>query len=194
MRTIQEDFQEFLYLDQKRAGEGVSPKEFGRWQLLCQRLEKAFAGGFGRPPGADRRQSLRLPTRLRVAYDALSGLEGTVINLSRGGCFVRTDLPAPIGTHLTLLLYVANLPELLELGGEVVSVRARPRVADPRDWGMGLRFENVPPETQKKLDDLYVSLLSFFAFESVGRGAMLAPPRGEPAGAVSPEDPEAEPA
>jgi uncharacterized protein (TIGR02266 family) len=174
MRTIQEDFQEFLYLDQKRAGEGVSPKELGRWQLLYQRLEKAFAQGRERPPGAERRQSLRLPTRLRVTYDALSGLEGTVTNLSRGGCFVRTDLPAPVGTHLTLLLYLANLPDQIELGAEVVSVRTRPRVVDRRDWGMGLCFENVAPETQKKLDELYTRLLSFFAFESPGVPSQLA--------------------
>ncbi|HKJ23717.1 MAG TPA: PilZ domain-containing protein [Myxococcota bacterium] len=162
MRTIQEDFREFVHLDRKRTTDGLTTVEFKRWQILHYRLDKAFAGR--PPPGdAEQRASLRLPTRLRVTYDGLGGEGGTMVNLSRGGCFVRTDLPAPIGTRLTLIVDAANVGETLEIDGEVVSVSLR-QVG--RGRGMGIRFDAMTPEVAKKLSDLYEQILSFFAFGS----------------------------
>lgn len=161
MRSIQEDFREFAYLDRKRTAEGLAAFEFERWQILHHRLDKLFSGG--RPEGArEQRQSLRLPTRLRVVYDGLSGSEGTVANLSRGGCFIKTEVPAARGTRLTLLIEARNLENVLEIEAEVVSVVLR-RAGFGR--GMGLRFLPMPPETQKKLNELYESILAFFAFD-----------------------------
>ena len=153
MRTLQEDFREFAHLDRKRTGDGVSPAEYRRWLQLRERLDHAFSAG---PPQgrAERRKSLRVPTRLRVAYDAEVGLEGIVTNLSRTGCFVRTDLPAAIGTRLTLLLHVAVLGETLELAAEVVSMDVS-RDGRTRERGMGLRFLEMGSDDRKRLDRLY---------------------------------------
>jgi len=162
MRTIQEDFREFSYLDRKRTTDGLTPTEFERWQLLHFRLDKAFSGG--PPPGAtEQRRSLRLPTRLRVRYDGLGDEGGMIVNLSRGGCFIRTELPAPVGTRLTLLLESANVGDTMEIEAEVVSACLR-RVGHGR--GMGVRFVSMPPETTKALSDLYENILAFFAFGS----------------------------
>jgi len=162
MRTIGEDFREFAYLDRKRTAEGLSPAEFERWQILHVRLDRAFSGG--PPPGAiQKRASLRLPTKLHVSYDGLQGESGVVVNLSRGGCFIRTDLPAQIGTCLTLLLHTANVGGTLEIECEVVSTCLR-NVG--RGRGMGVRFVSMSPETAKALSDLYDQILSFFAFGS----------------------------
>jgi uncharacterized protein (TIGR02266 family) len=164
MSTIQEDFRAFADLDRRRTGEGLTPEEFRRWQLLHHRLEKTFSGG--RPNGAlENRQSLRLPTRLRVVYDVLTGSDGTVVNLSRGGCFIRADLPAAMGTRLTLLLHATNISCVLELDSEVVSTNTRSSLSGR---GMGLRFLEMEAETQKKLNELYESILALFAW-SPGR-------------------------
>lgn len=153
MRTITEDFREYAFLDRKRTGEGVTPNEYERWQALRDRLDGVFSS---RPPGkGERRGSLRVPTRLAVSYDSLAGLEGTVTNLSRSGCFIRTGLPAAVGTRLTLLLRVGDEPSPVELEAEVVS---RESGAEPCQRGMGLRFASPSPEQRKKLDDLYESL------------------------------------
>lgn len=153
MRTLQEDFREFAHLDRKRTSDGVTTAEYRRWLQLRARLDQVFSSG---PPQgrAERRRSLRVPTRLRVAYDAEAGLEGVVTNLSRTGCFVRTDLPASVGTKLTLLLRVAALGETLELAAEVVSIDMS-RDGRVRERGMGLRFLEMGPEARKQLDELY---------------------------------------
>jgi len=157
MRTIQEDFREFAYLDRKRTGDGVTPREYRRWLLLRQRLDKAFTAG---PPEgqSERRSSLRVPTRLVVFYDALAGLEGVLSNLSRTGCFIQTDLPAPIGTRLALLLSGQGLSDALEISAEVVSVDVRPDGRAAAQRGMGLRFFDVGSEARKKLDEIYSGL------------------------------------
>ena len=157
MRTIQEDFREFAHLDRKRTGDGVTPREYRRWLLLRHRLDKAFTAG---PPEGqnERRRSLRIPTRMRVSYDALSGLEGVVSNLSRSGCFIRTDLPAPVGTRLDLMLQGASPDGVLELHAEVVSVDVRHDGTTPGERGMGLRFLELSAESRKQLDALYAGL------------------------------------
>jgi uncharacterized protein (TIGR02266 family) len=162
MPSIQETFREFAYLDRKRTAEGLTPLEFERWQLLHFRLDGAFTGGA--PPGAtERRGSLRLPTRLRVTYDGLDDHGGMVVNLSRGGCFIRTELPAPIGTRLTLVVEAANIGESFEIEAEVVSTSLRD-IGSGR--GMGVRFESMSPEVVKQVEELYEKILSFFAFGS----------------------------
>lgn len=156
-RTIQEDFREFAHLDRKRTGDGVTPREYRRWQMLRQRLDGAFNAG---PPAGERerRTSLRVPTRLVVTYDARSRLQGTLTNLSRSGCFIKTDLPASVGTRLTLVLRVATSGEVVEVEGEVVSNDCRADGTTPGERGMGVRFLDATPEDQKKLDEVYASL------------------------------------
>lgn len=157
MRTIQEDFREFAHLDRKRTGDGVSPREYRRWLLLRHRLDKAFTSG---PPEGEkeRRVSLRVPTRLHVSYDRLAGLEGVLRNLSRTGCFIRTDLPAPVGTRLDLVLRADSMHEVLELHAEVVTIDMRHDGSTVGERGMGLRFLDLSPETRKKLDTFYAGL------------------------------------
>jgi len=157
MRTIQEDFREFAHLDRKRTGDGVSPREYRRWLQLRHRLDKAFTSG---PPEgqSERRASLRVPTRLRVSYDRFAGLEGVLASLSRTGCFLRTDLPAPVGTRLELVLRSEVLPEALELPAEVVSIDMRHDGGNTEERGMGLRFLGLSPAAQKQLDTLYAGL------------------------------------
>jgi hypothetical protein len=157
MRTIQEDFREFAHLDHKRRGDGLSPRELHRWQVLRSRLDGAFGS---RPPAGsgERRSSLRVPTRMRVSFAAASGSEdmlthpeGTVTNLSRTGCFVCTETPAPLGTQLTLVLSLGTREEPIEVGAQVVSGGAG-------EGGMGLRFCETSPESRKRLDALYEGL------------------------------------
>ena len=157
MRTIQQDFREFAHLDRKRTGDGVTPREYRRWLLLRHRLDKVFTSG---PPAgqSERRTSLRVPTRLMVSYDALSGLDGVLTNLSRTGCFIRADLPAPVGTRLDLMLNGEDLPEVLELQAEVVSIDVRQDGSTLGERGMGLRFLQLSADTQKKLDSIYAEL------------------------------------
>jgi len=157
MRTIQEDFREFVHLDRKRTGDGVTPTQYRRWLELRHRLDKVFSAG---PPEGqpERRSSLRIPTRLRVTYDPVSHLEGVLRNLSRTGCFICSDLPAPVGTRLQLVLRGRGMAEPVELDAQVVSHDIAHDGAMPGLRGMGLRFVELGPEARKKLDELYATL------------------------------------
>ena len=78
--------------------------------------------------------------------------------ISRTGCFIKTDLPAPVGTRLDLMLNSSNLPEVLEVQAEVVSIDVRHDGKTAGERGMGLRFLELKPEAQKKLDEIYAGL------------------------------------
>jgi hypothetical protein len=64
--------------------------------------------------------------------------QGTVSKISRGGCYVETAQPLPLGTEVQLRLIVADTG--LFIGAKVA-------YTDPRG-GMGMEFMVVPP-TQK---------------------------------------------
>jgi len=66
--------------------------------------------------------------------------KGTVSKISRGGCYVETAQPLPLGTEVQLRLTVANTG--LFIGAKVVCTDV---------VGMGMEFRVVPPEQGNKL-------------------------------------------
>jgi uncharacterized protein (TIGR02266 family) len=75
-------------------------------------------------------------------------------NLSRGGVFVSTAAPPPIGTMLRLRIEVAESGLQIEVDGEVVSTNVGNNF-DTQQVGMGVRFVEPSPEAQRALDQLY---------------------------------------
>ena len=109
------------------------------------------------PPEAARRESPRfaqvLPIGVRVAtWEKFQVLYTS--NISRGGVFVRSLSPAPIGTRVVMRF---GLPDggMVEIEGEVVHVRAA-EGARPgkRKSGMGIRFVALTDEQQSVLAEL----------------------------------------
>jgi uncharacterized protein (TIGR02266 family) len=147
-------FRQFLYLDRKRAAEGLAPGELRRWLKLKRILNQEFVPGTSLER-ADRRESVRVPARLRVSFRDLGALRSCLMtNLSRGGVFVETDSPLEIGTRLELRIHVEDSGEQIEVPVEVVSMNARPDVARPQR-GMGLRFLELKPDVQAQVAALY---------------------------------------
>ncbi len=71
-------------------------------------------------------------------------------NISAGGLFMRTNAPLPVGLAITIELRSAK--DSLQLGGRVVSV-VTPEDAE-RNFsspGVGVAFDVLPSETEKKL-------------------------------------------
>jgi len=67
-------------------------------------------------------------------------------NISKGGTFIKTERPLPLGTEFHFALHVPSRPQPFELRGEVVWVNdgSGAQVADPPGPGMAIRF--VPSE------------------------------------------------
>ena len=151
-------FREYIHLERKREGEGLSPLELQHWTGLKRMLGKEFSPGLS-DQRADQRSSVRVPTRLAVTFRNVGELQRCLMtNLSRGGLFIATEQPAEIGTHLELQLHVEETGERIEAPSEVVSNDVGPGFA-PGERGMGLRFLELKPEAQRAIEELYESKL-----------------------------------
>ena len=106
MRDVALLFREYIHLERKRTSKGLSPRELQRWTALKRVLGKEFSPGLS-DEKADQRGSVRIPTRLAVAFRSSGELRSSLMtNLSRGGVFIATEQPVEIGTHLELQLRI----------------------------------------------------------------------------------------
>lgn len=87
----------------------------------------------------DRRSETRRPIELKVEYKRINTFFADYTkNISRGGTFIKTSRPLPIGTEFLFKLYVPNLEEPLTIHGEVSRIIASD---DPElDPGMAIKF------------------------------------------------------
>ena len=154
MDDLQTRFRQFLHLDRKRADAGLTPTELRRWMKLKRILNQEFSPGISYER-VDRRESVRVPTRLAVGFSDSQELRDCLMtNLSRGGLFISTNAPAEIGTRLELKIEIEDSGENIRVPAEVVSVNARPDAAAPQR-GMGMRFLEMKPEVREKIAELY---------------------------------------
>ena len=67
MKELHLVFREYTRLERKRTGDGLTPAEYQRYRALARQLATRFSKG---PPkgGAERRESVRVPTRLKVSF------------------------------------------------------------------------------------------------------------------------------
>ena len=106
------------------------------------------------PPPSERREHPRLPLVLRVRVGARNEaefVERYSTNLSRGGIFLRTKTPRPIGTLLDLEVQLADGTKILRARGEVRFVAEdRPGTVP----GMGVQFRELDEESRMLIDRL----------------------------------------
>jgi len=98
----------------------------------------------------ERRSTERVPLVLEVEYRTTGHLlVSYCANLSRGGLFVATDDPLPVGTRLTLMLSIPG-------GGPNVAIDAEVRWTDAGSeastTGMGLAFEGIDDVLGDEID------------------------------------------
>src|SRR5271170_6979043 len=87
-------------------------------------------------PKSDGRVHPRAPIELRVDYKKLNSFFADYTkNISKGGTFIKTKKPLPIGTRFLFKLSVPQRGEPFELLGEVVWSQM-----DGEEPGMGIRF------------------------------------------------------
>ena len=67
MQDIASRFREYVWLERKRYGQGLTPAELERWALLKRYLSRRFSPNVS-DETADKRRSVRIPTRLTVTF------------------------------------------------------------------------------------------------------------------------------
>jgi uncharacterized protein (TIGR02266 family) len=162
-------FREYKRLERIRDEQGFSLKDLERWTLLKRILSEHFRPGLGREI-ADKQASLRVPVRLRVAFGDRGALrECLMTNISRGGVFIATDDPLPIGTSLQLRIHVGESERTLEIAGEIVTVNTGADMKSS-ERGMGITFT-----TRSEADESLVKELYGKAMEDADLGSEVKP-------------------
>lgn len=101
------------------------------------------------PQDDDQRAYPRVPVNREFAT-VEAFLDQYVINISKGGVFIRSHNLLPIGTlvQLKFSILVEDF-EVLEGEGEVVRV-----VEDDEHRGMGVRFTHLTPDSERLIERL----------------------------------------
>lgn len=88
------------------------------------------------------------------------------LNLSRGGLFVTTDRPLPVGALVTLDFHVPGLPERAQLEARVRWIRSQADESGPP--GMGLQIERTDEILGEHIDRI-ISRATPIRIDLVGR-------------------------
>lgn len=99
----------------------------------------------------ERRRGLRAPIELKVEYKRLNTFFADYTkNISRGGSFIATDKPLPVGTEFVFALGVPTMPEPLRLRGKVIWVTPSAEATKGNPAGMGIEFQYDADERRTK--------------------------------------------
>jgi uncharacterized protein (TIGR02266 family) len=97
----------------------------------------------------------RGPTNLRIKFRSASldqFIERYAVDVSRGGIFIRTREPLPVGTRLRLEFQLLDAAPLLAGEGTVVWIRENDPARGNVTPGMGVRFDKLSPDSQPTLE------------------------------------------
>jgi type IV pilus assembly protein PilZ len=90
----------------------------------------------------DRRRQPRAPIELKIEYKRLNTFFADYAkNISRGGTFIATEKPLPVGTEFVFALGIPQLPEPLRLRGKVIWVTPVDEATKANPAGMGIEFQ-----------------------------------------------------
>jgi len=116
-------------------------------------------------PKTDGRTHPRAPIELKVDYKKLNSFFADYTrNISKGGTFIKTRKPLPVGTRFLFKLSIPGRDEPFELLGEVAWSNA-----EGDDAGMGIRFVYADDTQRFAFEDVVERLMS----DSLGRELTL---------------------
>jgi type IV pilus assembly protein PilZ len=107
----------------------------------------------------------RAPIELKVEYKKMNTFFSDYTkNISKGGTFIKTKKPLPVGTRFLFKLSIPGRDEPFELLGEVAWSNA-----EGDDAGMGIRFVYADDTQRFAFEDVVERLMS----DSLGRELTL---------------------
>lgn len=113
-------------------------------------------------PTQERREANRRPIELKVEYKRLNTFFADYTkNISRGGTFIKTSRPLPVGTEFLFKLFVPGRDEPLTIHGEVQRIIDGTEDEEP---GMAIRFVYREGDPQDEIAQTVETLMT----ESLG--------------------------
>ena len=101
--------------------------------------------------GEEKRKNPRIETNIEIMFrEAGSFIKSYMINVSKGGVFIKTPSPLPIDSPVNLQMQMPDDNETMEIKGCVVwSNPMGEKNSFPT--GMGIQFVNMKPEHEEKI-------------------------------------------
>ena len=131
-------------------------------------------------PGSERRAAPRAPIELRVEYKRLNSFFSDYTrNISKGGSFIRTDRPLPIGTEFVFCLVVPKLDAPLRLLGKVIWVITVEKATEEKPAGMGIEFQYRDDRERKEVERWVTRVMVDELGEEITQGLLADPAKGE---------------
>ncbi len=91
----------------------------------------------------------RITRNLEIAFQYSGRFEwSSLLNLSGGGVFIKTNHPLPVDSTLTMQITLPGDSELLDIEGRVVWVKQK--INSP-DAGMDMEFSEISMQHQEKI-------------------------------------------
>ncbi len=101
---------------------------------------------------AEQRNADRTATEIRVEYRTVgSFLSDYALNLSKGGMFIHSENPLPVGASVRLVFHLPGLPFMFDLSGRVRWVQAE-ALDEEHPCGMGVEFVQVDERVRRRLE------------------------------------------
>ncbi|MBL8921813.1 MAG: TIGR02266 family protein [Myxococcaceae bacterium] len=98
------------------------------------------------------RKAERLQHELLVAYRTVDGfITDWAVNISRGGIFINTRNPLPVGSVVRLIISLPDAAFPFDLTGRVIRAQPHDPQADQTS-GMGIEFMDVDDEKRARLE------------------------------------------
>jgi uncharacterized protein (TIGR02266 family) len=100
---------------------------------------------------------MRTPITLKIKFKSSNldqFIERYSVDVSRGGIFIRTKEPLPVGTQLRFEFQLQDATQLISGDGTVVWIREHDPARTGVAPGMGVRFDKLAIDSQKVLDKI----------------------------------------
>ena len=97
------------------------------------------------------RRDMRTPITLKIKFKSSNldqFIERYSVDVSRGGIFIRTKEPLPVGTQLKFEFQLQDASSLIAGEGTVVWIREHDPNRTGVAPGMGVRFDKLQPASQ----------------------------------------------
>jgi type IV pilus assembly protein PilZ len=109
----------------------------------------------------ERRSRSRAPIELKVTYRRKNAFFADYAkNISRGGTFIGTEQPLPVGTEFIFALEVPDLGEPLRLRGRVIWTTSLDDATRANPAGMGIEFQYKNEDERREVEGRVERLLA----------------------------------
>lgn len=99
---------------------------------------------------SDKRESPRIATNIEVRFrEKSSFVRSFMLNVNKGGLFLRTDRPLPIDADVVMHVRLPDDEEVMTIEGRVVWINTKSKVFPA---GMGIQFTGITAEHRDKIN------------------------------------------